>query len=139
MPRTRALDGRGRERKPKSESDISWRSTGRSPRALEAHYVVDELADQPIVRDLEFARKAHRIERGLRLHCSSAAPRGARSASHDRCKAVFAPGYSKGALKAGMAAMFPSAIRVNAKLRPTLLSFAALIAPSSTDTSMSRE
>src|SRR3984957_15091050 len=33
MPRTRAPDGCGREREPKSECDIPWRSTGRSPRA----------------------------------------------------------------------------------------------------------
>jgi hypothetical protein len=62
MSRTRAPDRRDpRGSLRASATALGVRLAGR--RAFNAHYVVGELADQPIITDLEFARKA---ERGLR-------------------------------------------------------------------------
>ena len=56
MPRTRAPDGCGREREPKSECDsLGVRLADR--RALNAQYVVDELTDQPMVTNCNLLAK----------------------------------------------------------------------------------
>jgi hypothetical protein len=79
MPRTRAPGDRDtRGSLGVSATSLGVQLAGR--RALEPHYVVDVFADQSMVTDLEFVRKADEPERSLHLLTLSDCPKRARSA-----------------------------------------------------------